>query len=540
MFELIVQLDSGERETIEVEPAEIPHKLTDVLRANGFPLNTRCGSLGLCDGCAVELLEGSIDQKDGQSVSATSDKPVRLLTCVHRLPLNGRAHLRIPTRSLIAGGDFVVTDFSIEDAAGRKDASLTSAGLGVAVDIGTTTVAAILVDLKSGLSLAKSTRLNQQAALGDDVISRIQLCQEHPEMIGLMRLAVTRETLVPVIRDLLATSGASLGDIRRCVIAGNTTMLHLLLGVDPTPMGSLPFTPAFLNGRIVSWNDIGISEGPEDASVRLLPGMSAFVGADISAGVLATRLFEREATCLLLDIGTNGEMILYHKGSAFACATAAGPSFEGVGMSCGSRAMAGAVSHVQFKPESRIIVAEVIGGKTPTGICGSGYVDFLADGRRAGLLDSFGRITEEAAAWPCFEHGADGRPRLRLGPVGGPSVSESDLSKLLQAKAAMASGVKILLEKAGIGAAEVETFFLAGGFGLSVDVKNAIACGLLPGFQPAQVRPVGNTSLGGSFLTLMNESLAARMEEYQTRIEVVELNLEPSFQDHYIDSMILD
>jgi uncharacterized 2Fe-2S/4Fe-4S cluster protein (DUF4445 family) len=324
------------------------------------------------------------------------------------------------------------------------------------------------------------------------------------------------------------------------VVAGNTTMLHLACGVDPTPMGSVPFTPAFLEQRRGPGNEFGL---PVNWTVIFLPGISAYVGADISAGAVCCGTRYGNRPRLLVDVGTNGEMLLSGPKGLFACATAAGPAFEGCGLLCGMRAARGVVARIECEREPFETHLEIIGGwdGAPHGITGSAYVDFLAEGRQIGLLDENGRFDREfLAAHPDRfrreENGwslllAPAHPHLRIGEV--------DVALLLQAKAAIAAGIEILLALQGIPASEVGRLHLAGGFGLHLSVPHAIACGLLPGFRTDQVSAVGNTSLGGAYLAMLDRSLAAEMNDLREQVRTIELNLDPRFEDHYLDHLSL-
>jgi uncharacterized 2Fe-2S/4Fe-4S cluster protein (DUF4445 family) len=281
--------------------------------------------------------------------------------------------------------------------------------------------------------------------------------------------------------------------------------------------------------------------------VQLLPGIAAYIGADITAGVFATGMVFDPSPSLLVDIGTNGEIVLQSGGQLTACATAAGPAFEGCGLRCGTRAGEGAVSGLRLTLNPFRLETETIGNVPlagANGLCGSAYVDFLATGRRSGLLGATGRF--DPAAWesvPTQNRHTDGGERaLRLtesNGAGGLRISEADVALLLQAKAAMGAGIEILLETAGVRAAELARVYLAGGFGMHLNVVHAIAIGLLPGFREEQVRVVGNTALAGALLALVDRTTLDEMENLRLQVEVVELNLADSFEDRYIEHLML-
>src|ERR1019366_3558932 len=305
-------------------------------------------------------------------------------------------------------------------------------------------------------------------------------------------------------------------------------MLHLLMGEDPTPLGIAPFTPRFIEGRQVLARDLQLAaEGlAPETPVQLLPGIAAYIGADITAGVFATGLVFDPSSSLLVDIGTNGEMVLQSGGKLTACAAAAGPAFEGCGLRCGTRAGEGAVSDLRLTLHPFQIEIETIGNVPPVranGLCGSAYVDFLATARSSGLLGATGRF--DPAAWegvPLQNRFTDGHERaLRLtgsNGAGGLQISEEDVALLLQAKAAIGAGIEVLLETAGGPAGGLARVWLAGGFGMRLNVAHAIAIGLLPGFRAEQVRVAGNTALAGALLALVDRPTPGGMERLRTQV----------------------
>ncbi|MDR2674827.1 MAG: ASKHA domain-containing protein [Opitutaceae bacterium] len=458
--------------------------------------------------------------------------------------------------------------------------------LGAAVDLGTTTVALLLCDLRTGETLAGATAFNAQVSHGEDVLTRVNLCAADPQK----NLPALQSAAAGTIRRLLekacAAASADPAHVRSLVVAGNTVMLHLLAGVDPSPIGVYPFTPPFLGHRRLAPAALGLAFGgtaaPADADtddapagdaaaapagsdaaaaapaeVHLLPGPAAYVGADLSAGILVTGLLHDDGPALLVDVGTNGEIILKHGPRLLGCATAAGPAFEGAGLASGMRAVDGVIEGIRLTRDPFTRTLSIIGGvggknaagvggrgaaaPAAAGICGSAYVDFLAEGRRAGLLNERGRFAAPPppGAQSALVAHEGGRafvldPRGRSGPV---LVSEADIARLLQAKAAIAAGIITLLDLAGLSPAGIRTLHLAGGFGLHLDPVNAIACGLLPGFEPAQIEVVGNTSLGGALAVLQDRSLLPEITRVCARLESIELNLQPGFEDVFIDQL---
>jgi uncharacterized 2Fe-2S/4Fe-4S cluster protein (DUF4445 family) len=418
----------------------------------------------------------------------------------------------------------------------------------LAVDIGTTTVVVMLVDLTTGTVLSRAGGFNAQIRYGDNVLTRIGAASS-TTVRQAMRRALVEETLVPLIAKACARAGRGACRLAGGALAGNTTMLHILADEDPTPLGIAPFTAGFLEGRVLTAGGIGLTGDGIAATLplQLLPGLSAYVGADITAGVYATGMIFDESPSLLVDMGTNGEVVLHAGGRLVGCATAAGPAFEGAGLSSGTRAQAGAVETVRLGMAPFSLELEAIGGGPVTadaGVCGSAYVDFLATGRASGLLLPNGRFDRDR--WPEVppEHRIESEDGCALRLIdgtgsGGPRISEVDVAHLLQAKAAIGAGIDTLFDVTGISAGEVGRVYLAGGFGMHIDVRHAIAMGLLPGFREDQVMVVGNTALGGAILTVLDRAALAGMEALRSRIEVVELNLHDGFEDRYIDHLSL-
>ena len=597
---LTIETAKGQQ-VLAVAGPECALRLSDLLRRKHFPLNTRCGQRGLCDGCVVELLDGNLtNMATGETVTGTG-QAVR--GCEYRLAHDGPVTVRIPPRSLLAYEPQVVSEFKTNvprahdplwqqvaipadglagiqrrrpvkvgklceglptphnvatEAAWSGDLRRAVEGsfatleyrddhwlvtgvvaepdrqpLGVAVDIGTTTVALLVCDLRDGRVLAGAANFNRQMHLGDDVLTRINLCFNDPSQLRHLQDLIVEETLKPLLTEALGKAGATLAQVRCMTVAANTTMLHLFAGVDPSSMGIAPFTATFLEHRLVT-----IPGWP--FTIHLLPGAAAYVGADLTAGAFATGLVYDEGPALLVDVGTNGEIILKRGNNLSGCATAAGPAFEGAGMTNGVRATAGAIAHIKLKRKPFAVVIEKIGQGMPIGLCGTAYVDFLAEGRATGFLNERGRVneafTDQTIPWKDY-----GRA-LRVATGSGKTdivVTETDIAGLLQAKAAIAAGILTLLERSGLTPAQIKKLYLAGGFGLHLNRTNAIACGLLPGFVPEQIEVVGNTSLAGAYLALLDCGALDEIARAGKKMDVVELNLDAGFEDRYIEQLSL-
>ena len=537
-----VELDSGE--CLEIPVASDNRSLADVLATHELPLNTRCGQRGLCRGCEVELRKGSLLTGAG-----TVHAQATVQAC--RARLTDPATIKIPARSRIEHRPQVGETFEIaipyahdplfQPVPGRRDTAF-------AVDVGTTTVVVLLVDLITGEVLSRAGSFNAQIRFGDNVITRIEAARK-TENLAAMQCAIVMQTIQPLLLRACKRAGRPVNRIVGGAIAGNTAMLHLLMGEDPTPLGIAPFTPRFIKGRQVQADDITlVADGLAwETPIQLLPGIAGYIGADITAGIFASGMAFDPTPSLLVDIGTNGEIVLQNASKLTACATAAGPAFEGCGLRCGTRAREGAVSDLRLLLHPFHLETETIGSvplSRAIGLCGSAYLDFLATARSSGLIGVTGRF--QAAAWESVPVQNrlidDGGRALRLTEAddsGALRISEVDVALLLQAKAAIGAGIEILLETAGVRASDLGRVYLAGGFGMHLNVANAIAIGLLPGFREEQIRVVGNTALAGALLALVDRTTLDEMENLRDQVEVVELNLTDNFEDRYIEHLML-
>ncbi|MCF7675262.1 MAG: ASKHA domain-containing protein [Akkermansiaceae bacterium] len=538
---------AGSRRHVTVAAGLLGRSLTDLLALHEVPLNARCGQRGWCKGCLVELLEGElVDAAEGTRVTAGG----MVRSCRMRLVPGSSVVLGIPEGARIGLAPQVGETFELNVPYHLDPlfAATPERDLALAVDLGTTTVVVMLVDLTTGTVLSRAGGFNAQIRFGDNVLTRIGAASS-ATVRQAMRRALVEETLAPLVAKACERAARPASRLAGVALAGNTTMLHILADEDPTSLGIAPFTARFLAGRRLTAAEIGLAGGGVDPALpwQLLPGLSAYVGADLTAGVYATGMVYDDLPSLLVDMGTNGEVVLHAGGRLVGCATRPGPAFEGAGLSSGTRAQAGAVETIHLGMAPFALGVEVIGGGPVTaeaGVCGSAYVDFLACGRTCGLLQENGRFDRQR--WPEVPaeyriETEDGYAlRLKAGTGDdGPRISEVDVAQLLQAKAAIGAGIDTLLEVTGISAAEVGRVYLAGGFGMHIDINHAITMGLLPGFTTEQVTVVGNTSLGGAILAVLDRAVLPGMEALRARIEVVELNLHDGFEDRYIDHLSL-
>lgn len=421
-------------------------------------------------------------------------------------------------------------------------------GLGIAFDIGTTTIAGMLWDLKKGSLMAAQAVTNPQSYFGADVISRIAYCGGDPERLTEIRKR-TIGGLNELTNKLCQSIGRSSRDISAVAIAGNTTMSHIFAGKDPAGLAFSPFKPAFEGALELKASKCGLADGP-NAGVFVMPGIAGHVGGDITAGILATRILTKPAeTILFLDIGTNGEIVATDGVRTLACSTAAGPAFEGASISCGTRAIPGAIEKVNIIGD--IVKVETVDCLPAIGICGSGLIDALAAMLNAGLISNTGRLAS-SEEWPEKHPHSQLGPRLRNGKNGrefvlavdGDSkevvITQKDIREVQLAKAAISTGISILLGKLQILPPEISKVVIAGAFGNFINVENAMRIGLLPAVDLNHVSFCGNAAGAGVSMALVSRKEKQRAKEIPGRIEHVELADEPGFQEEYLKAMELE
>lgn len=409
---------------------------------------------------------------------------------------------------------------------------------GVALDIGTTTVAAELVDISTGKILGTASMINPQFSLGADVLTRIHYAQQQPEHV-VQLAALIRSAVNELITDLFAAAGQ---DSKYCYIitaAGNTTMLHLLLGINPRSLGQSPYRPVFLEPLRIKALDVDLQASPF-AFMQCLPGVSGFIGADIASGLIALNLFASDSNILFLDMGTNGEIILCANGRMIAASTAAGPALEGMNISCGMKACSGAIERVVLSNSN--LAWETIGAEPPLGLCGSGLLDLVAALLQKGVILPSGRIVppEKAPLTGVVENNGSRRFQV-IAPssenTSGVYLSQQDVRQVQLAKGALTAGIKLLLTRAGVEESGVKTVYLAGGFGAYLNCESLITLGLFPKSWNDRIVYVGNTSLAGARLCLLNHGLIEdNMEDFE-HVEHFDLNASPHFNKIFSRAM---
>lgn len=410
---------------------------------------------------------------------------------------------------------------------------------GVAVDVGTTTVVAHLVDLNSATTVDAEATYNSQMKYGEDYIRRIFYANEHDATAELQSLIV--KDINNLIDTMCTRSNINLNDVTCAVCAGNTAMIHFLLGLDPTYIRKAPYVPAANSVPPIRAAEIGIRINGRGL-LYCLPSVAAYVGSDITAGVVATRLFRSKGLSILIDIGTNGEVVLGNREWMVCASSSAGPAFEGSGVRNGMRAVAGAIEKFSID-DSLTVRFRTVGGQPPRGICGSGLLDVLAELFRIGVLDRTGRLQadvmpnrmkedDEGAVFVINpENKTEETPELVL--------TQADVANLIRSKAAIYAAVNILIETMSVDIHDVECIYLAGGFGNYLDVGKATFIGMLPDVPPEKIRFVGNSCIAGAKEALLARAAYDAVREVAGKLTYVDLMSNPKYMDEFVKANFL-
>lgn len=482
--------------------------LQDVLFAHGveFP----CGGTGRCKGCRIRVVEGHIPVSSFHASMLRAEE----LADGWRLACCSKAE-----------GDLVLDIGQWEETILADSSSFAFTpreGLGVAVDLGTTTLVAQLLDRRTGQVLAVESALNPQAAHGADIMSRVQYATEsdhRQKLTSLIRSAINEMISRLLASPSLTSAGCTPDDLRRVVIVGNTVMHHLYCGIDVTPLSKVPFETEQGGLQSFQARECQLDLHPE-VRIDFLPSLGSFVGSDVLAGILATRQHESDAPVGLVDLGTNGEIVIGNRERMLCASTAAGPAFEGARIMMGMRAATGAISEV--RTNNGTFKCHVIGNVPPRGICGSGLVDAVAAGLELGAIQPNGRL-------------ADGSKELLLSePV---RLVQADIRELQLAKAAIAAGVEMLSREWGTNIDGLAALYIAGAFGNYINLNSARRIGLI-GVPDGRVHVVGNTALLGAKIALFStDDGPDDYADLRRRIEHMPLAADPEFMDKYVEAM---
>ncbi len=525
-----VVFEPGDR-TVEVP---VGATLLDAARLAGVAIDAPCDGRGRCGRCVVRV--------DGAVAAPTSDELALLgqrsladgvrLAC--RVRIIGDAHVRVG----VAGGVRVVSESTLEPAwpvdplEPGEEARAAQRPFGAAVDVGTTTVAVSLVDRRNGDEVARTGMLNAQYPWGADVMSRVSAGVR--EGTDVLRRALVHQ-VERLIVGTLEPRGLAPADVGRITLVGNAVMMNVLLGCDVTPFAGAPYEGAMLDAVTTTGRELGMHE-LGDAACFVLPSASAFIGADVVAGLVATRAHEREGRALFLDLGTNGEIVLAGSDGLLAASAAAGPALEGGGIASGMRAAPGAVERVWREGDD--IAFATIGGVPPLGICGSGLLDLLAVLLDAGVLDASGRLVTDVpgAVGGRVRERDDGRVFV-VDEAADVVLTQRDVRALQLAKGAVRAALEVLLAVAEVQPGGVAEVVIAGGFGLHVDARALVRIGALPDGWQDRVRFVGNTALAGARAALVSREAWREAERVARLVRTVPLAGDPRFEERFIAAL---
>lgn len=494
--------------------------ILDTLLENEIYASAACGGRGRCGKCRIRLLEGELP------VTAGDRKLLKEEELEQGIRLSCLAYPKedCVIRLLVQKDE----EFDILSEAAASKELPEEKEYGIAVDIGTTTLAMVLVGLESGSTHRSYSAVNRQRAYGADVISRIQASNEGkgPELT-----ASIRQDLKKGIEELIREEGIWPEAVKKITIAGNTTMGHLLMGYSCENLGVYPFRPVNIDVITGSFEEIlGAGEGCPDCPVTLLPGISTYVGGDILSGLLSCGFDDSPEFCVLVDLGTNGEMAAGNRDRILVTSTAAGPAFEGGNISWGMGSVAGAICNVEITQGMASV--KTIGGKPPMGLCGTGVIETAAELVRCGCVDETGRLDEA--------YFKEGFP-LAKAPDGKDIVfTQKDVREIQLAKSAVRAGLETLLKRLDVPAEQIGKVYLAGGFGFHMNQEKAVEIGLLPKRFADRLKTVGNSSLAGAIRYLLDPDAPEKAERIRKAAREVELSSDSDFNEFYMEYMYFE
>lgn len=515
--------------------------ILDAAVLSGIDIDGNCASAGTCGKCKVKVIEGNDNNLDDAEKKMLTKKEISegyRLAC--RCEPNSDMVVELAMTDTAINRKtklFKLPDWFTYESHHRK-------GFGIAFDIGTTTVVAMLWNYETGELVDIKAISNPQGAYGADVISRIMYAGDSAGNLDNIKRKII-DCINHCIEEFTETNNIDYNDISMITVVGNTTMSHIFAGVDPRSLAIATFTPVFLDGKNHLAKTFGVNAG-EKTRLYLLPNLAGHVGSDITAGILATNILNENRKELLVDIGTNGEIVLVAKGRAITCSTAAGPAFEGASIFKGMRAAAGAIEEVYIDKNKVDIV--VIDNSKPVGICGSGIIDAVAQLLVNGIVDSTGRFLKKETL---IENGFSPNiaDRLRrndrvvefvLAYVNGSDdivITQKDIREVQLAKGAIFAGISILMKSLDLQSADLDRISLAGAFGNYINKESALAIGLLPKVDLEKIVSVGNAAGVGASIGLLSNSMERDVKEISEKIEHIELSTYEGFQDIYFSAM---
>ena len=413
---------------------------------------------------------------------------------------------------------------------------------GLAVDIGTTSVAALIVDMRTGAILAKASTGNGQIRYGADVINRI-IESDKPGGRKKLQDAIVKETLNPLIAQMCASAKLKASQIYRMCVAGNTTMNHLLAGVYADPVRMEPYIPTFFETTSIYAQDLDIHIFPH-ARVLIAPNIGSYVGGDITAGTFASCIWNKPTMSLFIDLGTNGELVFGNEEFMMSCACSAGPAFEGGDISCGMRATDGAIEACTIDKETMEPTLSIIGeeGQKAVGVCGSGIIDLISELFRCGIINPKGKFIREGAR---IRHDKYGMGSYVLvfqedaASVKDVEINEVDIDNFMRAKGAIFSAIRVMLNSLEFTVDMIDDVYVAGGIGSGIDMRNAVNIGMFPDIPIDKFHYIGNSSLSGAYIMLLSNQAEEKVLEVSHNMTYLELSNEPTYMDEFVASCFL-
>ena len=408
---------------------------------------------------------------------------------------------------------------------------------GIAIDIGTTSVSAIIIDMLNGAVLAKGSAGNGQIRYGADVINRI-IESGKPGGREKLQDAIIKETLNPLILNMCASAKIKPAQVYRLAIGANTTMNHLLMGVDADPVRMEPYIPTFFKTNSLFASDIGLKVNP-DAHIILAPNIGSYVGGDITAGAFVSMIWNKPEFSIFIDLGTNGEIVFGNSDFLMSCACSAGPAFEGGDISCGMRATDGAIEAIKLDKETLEPTYSVIGdpGTKPVGLCGSGIIDMIAELFRCGVINPKGQIIREGRRIRRDEFGMGSYIiafEEEAGSVKDVELTEADIDSFIRAKGAIFSAIRTMLSYCDFDISMIENVYVAGGIGSGINMGNAIEIGMFPDIPVEMYHYLGNTSLAGAYAMLYSTEAERKVYEIAQNMTYIELSNVPTYMDEFV------
>ena len=500
-------------------------------RSTGLHISSECGGHGTCGKCSVVIKPAPDPSERGfeHLLSSQIEEGTRL-ACQHKCSSNMRIVLTQAMGQIKILSKSIANENAIDVDKGFEGQ------YGVAIDLGTTTIVAYLLDLGTGIQEGHTASLNPQIVYGEDIVSRLSYVMNRDFGHHDIRESLSRR-LDAIIAQMSASIGTEPSNITKLTVVGNTAMHHLFLELDVSSLALAPYRPAMRGSYRTSGQIIGLNSFP-NADVYFAPNIAGFVGGDTVAFMLSQRLDLAETIVLGIDIGTNGEIVLSKYGELYCCSAAAGSAFEGSTIKHGMRAQDGAIEYVTISDASRSPDITIIGKSPVKGICGSGIVDLVASLRGAGLVDEDGKMHDGARVekddsgmrtYVVVDYGEMGTDR-RI------EFTQKDVRQVQLAKGAILAGTRILMKEAGVSDSDIKAVFLAGAFGNYINSLSALQIGLLPRVSLEKIVPVGNAAGDGAKRMLLSEEQRRLAEELATSTEYVELASYPGFSEIFLDS----